>query len=271
MKNGVRVTNRVQRHYVPCGKCNYCLATKRADWSLRLSKELKTALSAKFLTFTYSDENLPRNDCGFTTFNKKHVQDFMKRLRKETAKVSKVSLRYYLVAEYGEHTFRPHYHAIMFNLPVTVIPKLPEIWSLGHIHIGDVSDASINYVTKYVINRTSDMDGRDPPWSLMSKRPGIGAPYLTDAMKQWHKSDLKNYTVHNGTKRKLPRYFKDKIFSDSERKRMADKSLLLQDVEYVDEILRLERLHECPENYYDERLAYAHGTLYDKLNQNDKF
>lgn len=268
----ILVRSSTTRNYVPCGKCNFCLASKRSDWSLRLANELKQASTAKFITLTYSDNQIPRNpDTGMTTFSKPDLQLFMKRLRKRVAKVSGIPLRFYTVAEYGSHTFRPHYHSIMFNIPLQVIAELPKIWDKGHVHVGDVTDASINYVTKYVINRMStDLEGRDPPFSIMSTRPGIGANYL-DKAKRWHINGLKNYMVHNGEKRKLPRYYKDKIFSKSQKKRMADESLAMADVVYHGEVSRLAGMHNNPEAYIEERERFAHDHVHNKLNQNDKF
>lgn len=204
-------------------------------------------------------------------FCKRDVQLFMKRLRKEAKVFSNFQVRYYLVAEYGTHTFRPHYHAIMFNVPVQVIAKLPQIWLSGHVHIGDVSDASINYVTKYVINRTSSMfEGRDPSFSMMSKRPGIGMPYLEKAM-QWHRADDRNYVIHEGVKRKMPRYFRDKVFTKAERARLAKESLEEGDVAYMEELDRLSKLHPDPVSYYDERERSSYESTFKRLNEKDKF
>lgn len=158
---------------MPCGKCNFCLASKRSDWAFRLANELKTAPTASFLTFTYSDNELPLNAKGYAEVCKADVQLFKKRIRKRQESViaglrdhseSFGKIRYYTVAEYGTETKRPHYHSIMFGLHPLVLSQLPDIWSKGHIHVGDVTAASINYVCKYVINRTEDYGERAPPF-----------------------------------------------------------------------------------------------------------
>jgi len=62
---------------------------------------------------------------------------------------------------------------------------------------------------------------RQPPFTTMSRRPGIGAGYLTEAMIAWHRSGRKNHALLHGVKRHLPRYYKEKIFSKIDRVRIA--------------------------------------------------
>lgn len=149
---------------VPCGKCNFCLASKRVDWSFRIAQELKVSSSALFLTFTYADEcpEIPRSPSGLLELDKTHMQLFMKKLRLE----QESKLRYYSVGEYGTLTQRPHYHSIMFNLEPQVIARLDQIWSYGFVHVGEVTPASIHYVTKYVIDRQALYGDRSPPFQL---------------------------------------------------------------------------------------------------------
>lgn len=157
------------RTVVPCGKCNFCLQAKRADWTFRLKQELKVCRSASFLTLTYDDSHLPVVG-GFPTLRKDHMQKFMKRLRKETSKVSDLSIRYYSVGEYGTRTERPHYHSIMFNVPLEVMDRLRDIWSLGQVMVGTVTGGSIHYVTKYHLNKHNGWeekgDVREKPFVL---------------------------------------------------------------------------------------------------------
>lgn len=175
----VLVRSNGRRDFVPCGKCNFCLQVKRSDWTFRLLQEYKICTSADFLTFTYEDENLPRNsESNLPELSKRDLQLFKKRLRKEQHAIDPgVRLRYYSVGEYGTNTLRPHYHSIMFNLDPSLIPRLQEIWGKGLIHRGDVTEASIHYVTKYVINRTVDYSGRSAPFAAMSK--GLGLAVIT--------------------------------------------------------------------------------------------
>lgn len=207
---------------VPCGKCPDCLKRRISGWSFRLLQEGKRATSAVFLTLTYDTQFVPITSTGYMTLNKRDLQLFMKRLRK----VSVNKLKYYAVGEYGGKTMRPHYHLILFNADVT---QIQPAWQLGQIHYGSVTGASIGYTLKYMskpgkvpLHRNDD---RAREFSLMSK--GIGSNYLTDNMCAWHKADLDNrmYCNIEGKKIAMPRYFKDKIYEEHERKRIAYFSL----------------------------------------------
>jgi len=164
---------------VPCGKCNFCLMSRRADWTFRISQEAKLHVLQDFVTLTYDDDHLPFlmedgstvvgvdkviGSVGLTfqaSLMKSDLQNFMKRLRKL---VSPAKLRYYAVGEYGTRGGRPHYHIILFGLPKHV--DLAQVWGNGHVRRDHVSPASIHYVTKYHVNRYGDSAGREPPFVL---------------------------------------------------------------------------------------------------------
>lgn len=265
------IRNNSRRDIVPCGSCNYCLEGKRTSWSFRLNQELRVSTSASFLTMTYDDEKIKYSDTGEQTLSKIDVQLFKKRIRKEQSQITQDKIRYYTVGEYGTKTSRPHYHSIMFNLHPAVLNSLPRIWTHGHIHAGDVTEASIHYVTKYVINRHGhDYDNRTPPFALMSRKPGIGSNYLQTHM-QWHRADKRSYTQVNGILGPLPRFYKEKIFSPLERKIMAAHAVEQSDSDYAAELHRLRRYHSDPAAYYDECIASQHNRVTNKINQLDKF
>lgn len=260
-----------ERHTVPCGKCNFCLQTKRAEWSFRICQEQKVSDTAYFLTLTYDDEKLPFNaKTGTPELRKSDYQRFKKRLRKQQSEISFKKIRYYSVGEYGTKTNRPHYHSILFNLEPALVSKLPDIWQNGHIDIGDVTPASVHYVTKYVINRYDECKGREPPFALMSRKPAIGRNYL-DTHTQWHREGLKPFTNVNGKKGRLARYYKDKIFTQLERQKMALEAIQQSDIDYWEEVERLAKFHDYPESYYEERISHEHENVKRKVNKLNKF
>lgn len=212
---------------VPCGKCMGCLSNLRNDWSFRLKQELKKSISSCFITLTYDDEHLV-----IKSLVKRDIQLFLKRLRqaivkgnhrvtdvekvaKEAGKVHK--LRYLIVGEYGPVTNRPHYHGVMFNIPVSLKNELDRIWGLGFVHQGSVTDASIHYTTEYMINKGAAADeGIEPQFMLMSRKPGIGFNYLEDT-ELWHKRNKHFYVVNaGGFKQRMPRYYESKVFEKME-------------------------------------------------------
>lgn len=231
---------------VPCGSCGFCLATRKSDWSTRLEYEARKWLDSKFVTLTYADNELYYLN-GISQLHKPHFQNYFKRLRKAGYK-----LRYFLVGEYGSKTYRPHYHIILFsNVPEDFLRKE---WPHGHVHIGQVEQASIAYCLKYVVNgRGKGMRfGRVRPFATMSRKPGIGANYLSPQMKAWHLSGRKNYVDINGQKRHLPRYYKEKIFSKIDRVRIA-----VRDQKKAEDDLRRRLL----QTEIDVSVAYPLGAL----------
>lgn len=199
---------------VPCGKCAFCAVTKRSDWSTRLLYEAKMHTVKKFITLTYANPHLTW-DHGNPQLVKADLQKWFKRVRKAGYRI-----RYFAVGEYGSTTFRPHYHVLLFgDVPDALIRSS---WPLGQVHIGTVTAASVMYCLGYLVNKTPmHLHHRVAPFTLMSRKPGLGANYLTPAMIRWHKSDRKNFVMVDGVKRHLPRYYKTKIFSKIDLVRIA--------------------------------------------------
>jgi hypothetical protein len=185
---------------LPCGRCIGCRLEKSRQWAVRMMHEASLYEENCFITLTY--EKMPPND----SLNKKHFQDFMKRLRKA---YGGRTIRYFHCGEYGENFGRPHYHAILFNLDFNdkkywsivngnkyyTSEKLNKIWGKGYCIIGSVSFDSAAYVARYVTKKITgeaafehytDFDRetgeitreRDPEYATMSRRPGIGSVWL---------------------------------------------------------------------------------------------
>ena len=102
-------------HQVPCGKCVLCREHKAQEWVTRAMCETQTSSSyAYFVTLTYNDLHCPANGV-----RKRAVQLFMKRLRINISRYvgEVVNIRFYCCSEYGSKSGRPHYHAILWNVP----------------------------------------------------------------------------------------------------------------------------------------------------------
>jgi hypothetical protein len=238
--------NKVWQQF-PCGKCLMCSKNRVSGWSFRLVKEGETADLSLFITLTYNTDNVPITRKGYMSLDiekevpnkhyekqmrswlkgkrkkepKKNIQvgsdltNFFKLLRKKTSR----KIRYYAVGEYGDHTWRPHYHVILFNAE---IQHVLDSWTKGEVHFGTVSEASIGYTLKYISKPKKvpqhQNDDRVREYSRMSK--GLGANYLTDQMKQWHKNNLDErlyLPLLDGKKAPMPRYYKERIYTDQER------------------------------------------------------
>lgn len=159
-----------EKQSVPCGKCPQCLARRISGWSFRLMQEEKISSSSYFITLTYDEKSAVRTKNNFLSLDKRHIQLFLKKLRKK----NNAQLKYYCAGEYGTITMRPHYHIIMYNVDIeTILPT----WNMGHVDYGTVTGASIGYTLKYMckphkipMHRNDD---RVPEFSLMSKNWGL--------------------------------------------------------------------------------------------------
>lgn len=215
----------VSEQTAPCGYCFPCLKEKRRQWSIRLSLESLMHEHQCFITLTYKNAPL--------SLNKKHCQDFLKRLRKHL----KSKITYFLVGEYGSSSGRAHYHLILFghdfksgSHPVSdklySHPLLEKTWSHGHVSIGSVTPASINYVASYTQKKLTKIQNdrffdkingeiREREFNLMSKSPAIGRTYYN---KYKYILDNDPSVVIDGKKMFVPNYFNrisDKQFTDA--------------------------------------------------------
>lgn len=274
----VRDTTTKDEIPVPCGKCPTCLARRASAWSFRLMKEGRNAHSSHFVTLTYNTDYVPISPNGFMTLRRSDVQKFMKRLRKWTPDVK---IKYYAAGEYGTKNWRPHYHLILFNSEPEHIVRawmtdkdnkgnpLPKPVPLGDVHFGTVTGASIGYTLKYMTKPgripMHQNDDREPEKSLMSK--GLGMEYLTPQMIAWHKADLENrmyMVIEGGKKISMPRYYKDKIYTDEERDLI---SCVAAKKHMEEEWKKMEQEGDQYEHNKKERTRAAFEKMYYKFKQ----
>lgn len=180
------------------------------------------------------------------TLNKKDPQKFLKRLRK----INKEKIKYYSAGEYGGQTMRPHYHMIIFNAE---IQNIEDTWRLGTIHYGTVQPGSIQYVLKYLCKDKKiplhKNDDRVPEFSHMSK--GLGLNYLTPQIRKYHQNLQNNFlTVPDGYKVAMPRYYKEKLFTEIQKNIIAEEAA---------------EKHAQQKRKTDEQNAKDYGDTYDKI------
>ncbi len=218
----------VKTNVVPCGKCPKCRRDRQNAWVHRLTAEQKDSKSSAFITLTYEDPPLSFN--GHQTLNPKHLTNFWKRLRKQNfVNNESDKIKYFAVGEYGTKFLRPHYHAIVYNINPKLLQhndKIQQIWSHGSVDIAQSSPASQRYTIGYIMHDTwqptQDDDDRTPQFQRQSKNLGLG--YLTPSMVAYHIAhQLPIITQPGGKILKMPRYYKEKIFSKNERKKMAEE------------------------------------------------
>jgi len=191
---------------IPCGKCLPCKMRKRSSWSFRLVQELRYSKSAYFVTLTYEDKFLPSSENEMKT----QITLALKRIRKQNKALwPEMKLSYYLTAELGAETKRPHFHAIIFNLHDSYEKILKKEWELGMFQVFPANEAMINYTTGYFLE-----EEKDTLFYLMSK--GLGKTYFENGLH--HRDNSKFYvTTSSGVKVNMPRYYKDKIFNETKK------------------------------------------------------
>lgn len=213
-KNGEKVA-------VPCGNCEACVKNKISNWQFRIMQEEKHSQYCHWLTLTYDTTHIPITKNGFMTLDKSDFQLFMKTLRNAHNKIKwPHKIKYFVAGEYGSKTERPHFHIALFNAKIELIQ---DAWARGEIHYGKIEYASVAYTMKYMhkgkFKPKHKNDDRRREFRLMSK--GLGIAYLSEKMKRWHKADLggRMYVpAEDGKKYGMPRYYKDKIYNEYERK-----------------------------------------------------
>lgn len=166
--------------YIPvaCGKCVECLSQYSDVWSFRIMREVKLHKQSCMITLTYAQ-------APSSGVQKRDFQLFMKSLRKA---LSPLRVRFFVSGEYGSKFARPHYHVIIFGWfprdcvyffsrnghAVYKSDFVAKIWKRGYISVEDVTLDSAKYCAKYLQKLSKLPSGLNPPFTLMSNRPGIG-------------------------------------------------------------------------------------------------
>lgn len=234
---------------------------------------------AMFVTLTYNDDNLPRADLtDYPTLRKEDMQKFMKCLRgRDKFELNNTELRFFGCGEYGSTTHRPHMHIILFGTNLDdwqdkkpykknklfqqlwTSDDFNDIWKKGYCILADASWETMAYTARYVVKKVySDKlpwPGSEPEFTLMSRRPGIGAYYM-----QEHSIDFENNCVgfRKGNKISVPKYLlkklenvdplmydtlmekRIKLAQDRELLKLQNTELDYQQVLHVEELKRFE-------------------------------
>lgn len=179
---------------LPCGRCTECRIRKVKEWSARCLAEKKTSKNAYFVTLTYSDDNLRYQSVDnylIPVLVKKDCQLFFKRLRKALFGNKKGDLKYFLSGEYGEKSLRPHYHAIIYNLPLDDLRLykvkgktvyytsdfLSKVWGLGYVVVGLVNDKSVSYTCSYTLKKVGFLSSVETALVEVERLRGFGLSY----------------------------------------------------------------------------------------------
>lgn len=218
-----------------CGRCIGCRTERARQWTVRVMHEASQSPTKRncFVTLTYE------KDPGGLVYP--HFQLFMRYLRRKVD----VPIRFYMCGEYGEKLGRPHYHAALFNVDfsgdryvwrdfgsgfiVYRSPLLESCWPHGSSSIGELTPESAGYIARYVNKKvfgdladahyqdvdqdTGEVTWREPEFTHMSLRPGIGATWFEKFQKDCYPHDR---VVVRGKVSKPPRYY-DRLYKRKDK------------------------------------------------------
>jgi len=213
---------------IACGQCIGCRLERSRVWAVRIANEASLYQNNCFITLTYAPEHLPANG----SLVLEHFQLFLKRLRKKYGS----NIRFFHCGEYGESLGRPHYHACLLNFDfpdkrhTRVTPRgdlayesksLSMLWPFGRHEIGELTFESAAYCARYVTKKvtgnaadahysrvdfeTGEIISLKPEYTTMSRRPGIGAPFLQRFAKDVYSGDC--VVLKGGAKIPPPKFY----------------------------------------------------------------
>lgn len=224
--------------HAPCGQCRACRANYRNEWKMRFTHELACHQDVTWVQLSYDDlhlalQNMEYRDIDgkFFSLERKEVQDWLKRFRKE---IYPLKIRYFGCGEYGGQSRRPHYHLALFG----IAPNHPAFgkkimkshtgwwhempsWPFGMVWVDEVPPTNRvgSYIAKYILKKHKGKDASayyeanhiNPEFVMMSLKPGIGS-LLIDKNTEFYK--YHPVFELNGKKTPLSRYMVDRVCSN---------------------------------------------------------
>lgn len=228
---------------VPCGYCFACNLNYSAEWATRCMLEIQNHPkdSCWWLTLTYDEAHLPiygemtvdiqypetEFSKGYTetkhfyndgtwngTLEPEHVTQFIDTIRHYYRKRGVNDIKYFYCGEYGGVTSRPHYHLILFGVPLDSnlfyathvdgkffkehwkSKQLDKWWPYGMHDLAVLEWSNAAYTTRYcmkkLVSGKCDPEvyaaiGKIPEFVRMSK--GIGFTYYENNKDDIYKTD----------------------------------------------------------------------------------
>lgn len=288
---------------IPCKNCWACQLNYSAEWATRNMLETLEHEQCYFITLTYDEEHLPipekmsytqiyamethnieiehtiENDGTWIsgTLVPEHVKTFINSIRKHFQRQGITGIRYFYCGEYGETTQRPHYHMLLYGVPMDLTqnysyhidknfkehwknPLIDKFWKYGMHDIANIEWSSAAYVSRYCTKKLNTEQnnakwyaeqGKIKEFIRMSTNPGIGMKYY-----QLHKLDIyKNDEMIMKTVKgnigsfKPPKSF-DKLFKE----------------EYPEEFKKIEKHRkECAERARQNEYRLSNYTDLEKI------
>lgn len=234
---------------IPCRKCIGCRLDYSREWANRGYLEAKKSDNNYFVTLTYDDNYIyipdtfiSKNGITYTktddwngTLIKDHFSKFIHDLRQiMDREQNHKGFKFLGCGEYGGKTNRPHYHVILFNIPLPsdtfynsrLINKefyfqnkyIERSWRYGISNITTATWSTIAYVSRYVTKKIYGTQaeeeysskGQIPEFIRMSK--GIGRDYYENEKSNIYKNDEIIIKNRQGVHSTIPPKYFDKLY-----------------------------------------------------------
>ena len=210
---------------VNCGRCINCLKRDLSSWRFRLIEHIRSLSTTQlkksyFVTLTLN----PRYYTDSKTLLKRYVRLFLDRVRKKIGH----SISHFLITERGDLYGRIHFHGFFFDTDLS--PSLIGVlWKYGFVQYTNLFSVrnisqKVSYITTYIttsIVKDSPHKVFTPeelPLKLVS--PGIGKSYAS-RRSSFHQTNLFPFTYDQSHLYPLPRYLRQKVFTEDQLKTMS--------------------------------------------------
>lgn len=256
---------------IPCGQCQECRLNRAREWANRCLFEMEYHKQSLFITLTYDEEHLPKNEVitpngeivHVGTLVKSDLSKFMKALRQEYGYTHDNKLRFFGCGEYGSKTHRPHYHVIVFGLELDAMNDLEfrhtnfqgdrfytskmidKVWQKGLAVVSECTWESCCYTARYIMKKQLgkgakeyyEEHGIEPEFTQMSRMPGIGKQYYLDHPEIFEKEFISISTAKGGRDIYPPKYFERLYESDFPEEAAVRKSKRQESAEKHKELI----------------------------------
>ena len=219
-----------------------CQKQKQMNWKTRLMEDVKENTNGKFITLTFSNEQLRYLIEGRDTAGKiigegiegdgyeldnrvatVAVRRFLERWRKKFGR----SIRHWLITEIGHKgTENIHIHGILWTDEKPDVIR--EIWAYGYIwpkwnnwRNNWVNERTVNYITKYVTKRDFKHKHYEP---IILTSSGIGAAWTKSVnfkKAEYKKGEtMEKYKARTGHEMNMPTYYRNKRYTDEQKEQL---------------------------------------------------
>lgn len=227
---------------VPCGKCEECRRQQRADWYIRLLKELeyqkKTGGQSMAITITVSPRWLREA--------MKNLPKFVRRINEHIRYKHGQSIKHAFFPEFGEKTHRLHLHGFLFG-DLGTFNYIRRLFApFGYVWLTNGTSRYARYSVKYITKCSSDKfcDRRSPYYiegytrKYVSRFVGLylgTSPAPSYSVNSWTFFDRrKGLSYHY----RIPRYYKrfENPWDTEKKKRALALSMCLYRTGAVDPV-----------------------------------